>query len=139
MKSIFKRLLSFALCFVIVFAFAGCGKKEDNTTTKQTQTTTQVAMKNISVVVVDKNNEKKEFNIKTRDKYLRGALDQEKLIKGEKGDYGLMVTTVDGYTADSSKQEWWCFIQNGKSCEKGVDQTEIKDGDKIEIQLKVGY
>lgn len=139
MKLYIKKILAFFLCLTIIFLFAGCSKKEKTETTKQAKSTTQVASKEINVIVIGKDKDKKEIVIKTSQKYLRGALDEANLIQGENSEYGLMVTTVDGYEADNTNQEWWCFIQNGKSCEKGVDQTEIKNGDKIEIRLMVGY
>ena len=68
-----------------------------------------------------------------------GALEQEKLVEGEESQYGLFVKTVNGYTVDDSRQEWWCFTKGGETLFTGVDDTPIADGDKFEITLTVGY
>ncbi|MGB8454508.1 MAG: DUF4430 domain-containing protein [Anaerocolumna sp.] len=81
----------------------------------------------------------KSYDIKTEEKYLRGALEQINLISGTESDYGLFVTTVDGITADDAKQEWWCFTLNGGAVNTSVDATPIKDGDHFEITLTAGY
>lgn len=50
-----------------------------------------------------------------------------------------MVTTVNGVTADSSLEEWWCFTKGGETLNTGVDSTPIADGDHFEITLTTGY
>lgn len=95
--------------------------------------------KDIGVTVTFADQSTKDYDIQTDEEYLRGALEQEKLISGTEGDYGLFVTTVDGVTADDAKQEWWCFTKNGETVNTGVDQTPIADGDHFEITLTTGY
>lgn len=78
----------------------------------------------------------------TDEEYLRGALEQEDSgisISGSESEYGLFVTTVDGVTADDSKQQWWCFTKGGEVLNTGVDSTPIADGDTFEITLTEGY
>ena len=70
---------------------------------------------------------------------LRGALEEQKLIAGDESEFGLYVRTVNGYTADDSKQEWWMFTRNGESLMTGVDATPIADGEQYEIALTTGY
>lgn len=80
--------------------------------------------------------------IATDEEYLRGALEQEDSgisISGSESEYGLFVTTVDGVTADDSKQQWWCFTKGGEMLNTGVDSTPIADGDTYEITLTEGY
>ena len=81
----------------------------------------------------------KDVSINTSEAYLRGALEQEKLIAGDESEYGLFVKTVDGRTADDSKQEWWCFTKGGETLMTGVDDTPIADKEKFEITLTVGW
>ena len=47
--------------------------------------------------------------------------------------------TVDGETADESKQEWWGYDINGVQAEYGVDSQPIADGDVILFTLHVGW
>lgn len=95
--------------------------------------------KSIVVEVSVPDQESKEYEINTDEEFLRGALEQEKLIVGTESEYGLLVTTVDGITADDTKQEWWCFTKDGGQLNTGVDSTPIQDGDHFEITLTVGY
>ena len=81
----------------------------------------------------------KSYDISTDEEFLRNALEQENLIEGTESDYGLFVLTVDGYTVDDAKQEWWGFSKDGESLMTGVDDTPINDGDHFEITLMVGY
>lgn len=81
----------------------------------------------------------KSYDIQTDEQYLRKALEQITLIAGSESDYGLFVATVDGVTADESKQEWWCFTLDGETVNTSVDLTPIKDGDHFEITLTTGF
>lgn len=104
-----------------------------------TRPATSEGDKHIVVEVVNAEGESKEFEYDTDEEYLRGVLEPAGLIAGEESQYGLYVKTVDGYTVDDSKQEWWCFTQSGEQLNTGVDTTPIADGDHFEITLTVGY
>ncbi len=95
--------------------------------------------KKIVAEVITEDGKSKSYDIRTDEEYLRGALEQMGLISGTEGDHGLFVTTVDGRTADDTKQEWWCFTLNGGTLNTSVDITPIKDGDHFEITLTEGY
>ncbi len=93
----------------------------------------------IVVSVTHGDGSEKEFTISTDAENLRGALEQENLIAGDEGEYGLYVKTVDGETADDAKQEWWCFTKGGEMLMTGVDTTPIADGEHYEITLTTGW
>lgn len=95
--------------------------------------------KTIVVSVVDTAGKSEDFTLHTDEEYLRGALEEAKLIEGTESNYGLFVTTVNGTKADDTKQEWWCFTKGGEMLETGVDTTPIADGDQFEATLTVGY
>ena len=95
--------------------------------------------KSITVQVVLLEGEPSDFTIQTDEEYLRGALESIDLIEGSESEYGLFVTTVNGVTVDDSKQQWWCFTQDGEMLMTGVDTTPIADGDHFEITLTEGY
>ena len=95
--------------------------------------------KTITVEVVTLDGSDTETTITTDAEFLRGALEQENMIEGTESDYGLFVTTVNGVTADDSKEQWWCFTKGGESLATGVDSTPIADGDAFEITLTEGY
>ena len=79
------------------------------------------------------------FTIRTDAEFLRGAMEQEGLVFGTEMDFGLWVETVDGETADSTKEEWWGFDVNGELGQYGVDTQPIADGDVYDFVLNVGY
>lgn len=95
--------------------------------------------KAITVEVVYADASSKTFPIQTDAEFLRQALEQQDLVKGEDGEFGLFVKTVDGITADDSKQEWWCFTKGGEQVTTSVDATPIASGEHFEITLTTGY
>lgn len=97
------------------------------------------ADKTISVVVTHAGGKKADFSIATNEEFLRGALEQEKLVSGDESEYGLFIKTVDGETADDANQEWWCITRGGEMLNTGVDDTPIADGETYELTLTVGY
>ena len=92
-----------------------------------------------TLTVVDADGKETVHNLNTDEEMLGTALQDADLIEGEESEYGLFVTTVDGYTADDSVQEWWCFSKGGEDLSTGVDTTPIADGDTFEATLKTGW
>lgn len=99
----------------------------------------QQGEKTITVEVIVGDETTATHTIVTEEEYLRGALDQENMVSGEEGPYGLFLTTVDGVTADDTKQEWWCVTKGGAQVDTAVDATPIADGDRYELTLKTGW
>ena len=104
-----------------------------------TQAEPQVGTKTITVQIIVDGTDTVTKSIQTDAEYLRGALEEEDLIAGEDGPYGLFIKTVSGITVDDTKQQWWCFTKGGEELFTGVDDTLIHHGDKFEITLKTGY
>lgn len=100
---------------------------------------TKAGEKNITVEVVLADGSSKKYNYETNEKYLGDVLISEGLVKGDEGQYGLFIDTVDGVKADASKQEWWCLTKKGKQLTTGADSTPISDGDVFELTLTVGW
>ena len=122
-----------ALLLVVLIAamalFTGCKEAE-----------TQTGAKTITVEIIVEGAETVTKTIKTEAEFLRGALDEEEgLVIGEEGPYGLFIKTVNGITADDSTQQWWCITKGGEDVFTGAESTPIADGDKFEITLKTGY
>ena len=137
-KPLNKKLIAggVALIAVIAILLGVCLNNRQPTTS---------GSKTITVSVFDTVGSTEASNtatITTDEEYLRGALEQEDSgisISGSESEYGLFVTTVDGVTADDSKQQWWCFTKGGEMLNTGVDSTPIADGDTFEITLTEGY
>ncbi len=95
-------------------------------------------IKTIEISVVN-GDDIKVFEISTTGKTLLDAADEIKLVSGETGQYGLFVKTVNGYTVDEEKQEWWCITKSSEPVFEGIENIKIADGEKYEITLKTGY
>ena len=95
--------------------------------------------KEVNVVVVHGDETEKTFQYHTDAEYLVEVLKKNKLVSGEEGEYGLFIKTVDGETADESKQQWWCITKGGEQVNTSADQTPIADGEQFELTLKEGY
>lgn len=98
-----------------------------------------VGAKELSISIFHGDGSEKEFTLHTDQEYLRGALEEQKLISGTESDFGLYVLTVDGETVDESKQQWWMLTKDGEQVNTGVDLTPVQDGEAYEITLKTGW
>lgn len=101
--------------------------------------TGEAGAKEITVIVVHGDKSEKDFTYETDEAYLGGVLKTEGLIDGEESQYGLFIKTVDGETADDSKQQWWSLTKDGERVNTGVDEAPIEDGDQFELTLIEGY
>ncbi|GFI42997.1 hypothetical protein IMSAGC018_00661 [Lachnospiraceae bacterium] len=95
--------------------------------------------KEITVTVVHADESSKDFIYQTDEAYLGDVLKAEELVDGTEGEFGMFITSVDGETADDSKEQWWCITKGGESVNTSADQTPIEDGDKFELTLTEGY
>ena len=99
---------------------------------------TEEGSKTITFTVIN-GDSKQEFTIRTDEAYLRGALEQEDLVKGTEGEFGLFVSEVNAIAIDSAKEEWWCFTKEGEMLSTGIEAVAIADGEAYEATLKTGY
>lgn len=121
----------------VVVVFSGCS--ENNGPSSSGTGAGNGSSKSITFTVVHGDGSSKDFSIETEQEMLGAALTDEKLIEGDEGEFGLFVTAVDGETADSSKQEWWCLTKGGEAVTTGVDSTPVEDGATYEFTLTTGY
>lgn len=95
--------------------------------------------KTITVTVVHKDGAEKKFTYHTDEEYLGAVLLTEKLVVGEEGPYGLMISAVDGETADYNvDQGWWQIFIGEESATLGADSIPIKDGDTFKLVYTIG-
>lgn len=97
---------------------------------------TTTGAKEISIEVVDDKAASKTYTTRTDAEYLRQALEETKglTIEGTESTYGLMVTTVNGVTADyNTNGAYWSFYLNGEYCNYGIDQQPIENGQAYRI------
>lgn len=104
-----------------------------------TRETPVTGAKTLTVTIVFADGSSEAHTLHTDAEYLRGALEEAKLVSGDESAYGLYIKTAGGYTADDSKQEWWCIKKDGEMLQTGVDTTVIADGESYSVELITGY
>lgn len=97
----------------------------------------QEGAKTVTVEIVHGDQSTRTVVMHTDAAYLGDALDeQEGLVAGDEGAYGLFIKTVDGETATDADRTWWCITKDGAELSTGADQTPIEDGEHYELTLK---
>ena len=100
---------------------------------------TTIGEKKIDIIVIHADKTENNYTYQTDAEYLAEVLLETGLAEGDMGEYGLFITTVDGETADNSKQQWWCITKGGERVNNGADTLPIADGDQFELTLMEGY
>lgn len=104
-----------------------------------TRPATSEGAKTITVEVVHKDASTKTFTYHTDEEYLGPVLVAEGLVEGDDSEWGLMITTVDGETADwSADGAYWAFYVGDQYASLGVDSTPVNDGDAFSLVYTVG-
>ncbi len=87
--------------------------------------------KSITIEVVNSKQETTSYDVKTDAEFLRQAMDETKGLtySGDESEYGIMLSTVNGETADFEKDgAYWSITVNGEYGNNGVDTQPITDG-----------
>lgn len=93
--------------------------------------------KEIEINVVNDAGETQSYTVKTDAEFLKQAMEETEglTFSGTEGDYGLMVTEVNGVTADyDADQAYWAFYVNDEYCSAGIDEQPVADGDVFRIE-----
>lgn len=146
-----KKILGVSLLVVLIAVLAIVSyvftnkpeeqKKNESTNTKTEETSDDVTMdlKEVIIEVVDSKGESKKYQLDTDAETLREAMDEAEGLEysGTEGQYGIMVDTVNGETADFTKDgAYWSFYVNGEYCMSGIDTQPVNDGDKFQIKYE---
>lgn len=95
--------------------------------------------KTITVEVVHKDQSAKTFTYETDAGYLGQVLQDEGLVEGELGEYGLFIQVVDGERADYDVDGgYWALYQGEEYATQSADLTPINDGDEFSLVYTVG-
>ncbi len=127
-----KNMMLLSMLMIVLCLFAG-----KIYVSQQPETVT--GEKKITVFVVHGDETEEMFVYDTDVEYLGEVLLGDGLVSGEDGQFGLFITTVDGETADESKQQWWCITKAGEKLNTSADTTPINDGDQFELTLMEGW
>ena len=94
----------------------------------------------ITVTVVHKNGESKDFTYQTNESYLGPVILDTGLVEGDMGDFGLYIHTVDGETADwNVDQGWWALYEGDQQAMTGADGVVLTDGGVYKLVYTCGY
>ena len=96
--------------------------------------------KAITIEVIDNDQKSTTYEVHTDAEYLRQAMEEADGLEfsGTESEYGLMVETVNGVTADFNVDgAYWSFYVNGTYCNYGVDSQPVEDGDAFQIKYEV--
>lgn len=92
--------------------------------------------KKLTIEVVDDAGESETYTVQTDAEFLRQAIEETDglTLEGSESEYGLMVETVNGLTADyAADGAYWAFYVDGTYCEYGVDTQPVSDGQAYQI------
>ena len=92
--------------------------------------------KEITIEVVNKAAESTVQEVATDAEFLRQAMEEAEglTFEGTESEYGMMVNTVNGETADYSvDSSYWGFYVNDEYCNYGIDTQPVVDGDAFRI------
>jgi len=104
-----------------------------------TRPETQEGSKSITVTVVHGDGTEKEFSYRTDEEYLGAVLLEEGLVKGESGEYGLMISTVDGETASwEENRSYWGLYIGTEYATTGADGIVLTDGGEYTLEYTIG-
>ncbi len=90
--------------------------------------------KQVAVTVIHSDNREVSFLYNTDQTYLGTLLQEEGLIKGEQGAYGLYIKEVDGEVADfAANGAYWALYEGEEYATQGIDATVLEDGDQFSL------
>ena len=94
--------------------------------------------KSITITVIREGADDQVTKLNTDAEFLAEALDEAGIVKSEDIFDG-MFFTVSGYTTNTENEEWWGVYVNGVMANYGILEIPVKDGEKYELVLEVGY
>ena len=142
-----KKIIALLLALVMALSLVACGgtdKPNTNPPTNPSVESTPAASDSVgasfTVVVTDLDGTETTFEYTSEAATVGEALLAEGLIAGDQSDWGLMVTTVNGITADwATETAYWAFYINGEYAQTGVDATELTDGATYSFTKTISY
>ena len=124
LKKFLAVLALFLLAAVMAFVYVRFGAKPVS------------GSKAITISVVNSQNQETVYSLRTDAQFLLGAMAETEGLSfsGSEGPYGMMITEVNGETADYNiNGAYWGFSVNGEYCNYGISEQPVHDGDAFVI------
>lgn len=140
MKKVLNSTVSLILSAFLIFCLAACS--DNGTVGKDGLWANAVYSENAELgkgektltVEVEVEDKTVIFTVHTDKETVGEALQENGLIDGEEGEYGLYVKTVNGIVADYDvDQSYWAFLINGEYASTGVDGASITEGETYRL------
>ena len=129
-----KKIIAMVLMVSIILA--GCGISTPETEILHDGDTVGKGAVSFHLTIIDKEEAATHITVKTDDKLLGDALQNLNIISGEKSEYGLYITTVNGSSVDyDTDKSYWALYVNNKYSEKSI--SKIKVSQDAEYTLRV--
>lgn len=147
-----KKITAFFLAALMTLSLVSCGS--DNQPSTSASPTTEVSStpnevpstipdsegKSFTVLVTDLDGSETSFHYTSTAETVGASLLEEGLIAGEHGEWGLMVTSVNGITADwDTENAYWAFYIDGEYAQTGVDSTPLTEGSTYSFVKTISY
>lgn len=129
MQKKLTKILACSLMALTILGLGACGNDDQSA---------GGAEKTITVEVTHKDGTVNTQETTTKGENLINVLDELSMVDPSSGDDGYY-TTVDGETANTDAEEWWCLTIDGESAITGFDDTPIEDGKKYELTFTEGW
>lgn len=93
--------------------------------------------KNFKLIMNDTENSLQySYNLSSTEQYIADALLGCSIIVGTKDGTTFTIEKVDGVKANASKYQYWAIHLNGDRIDQGALNTELTNGDVIELRLE---
>ena len=126
-----KKLICMLLVLTTLLSFAACGKVDGDGSER--------TVRNFTVIVVHADGSEKTFTYASTETYVGPVLEEDGLIKGNAGPYGLEITEVDGETAVyQTDGAYWAVYVGEEYALTGIDTTPITEGGVYKLVYTLG-
>lgn len=120
-----KFLVCTLLLTLILACFASCEKAEDTDGNES---------KHIRLEIIENGNTTVK-EVDTEQDTLLGLLEELDMVEGSMGEYGYLVSAINGVQADMDNNLWWMIYKDGAWTDS-LDKQKIADGETYVFKLE---
>ncbi len=120
-----RYLFLFLLIATVLFLFVGCSGSDESDNT---------AVKRIRLEIIENGNETVK-EVETTKTTLLALLEELDLVEGSMGEYGYLVSAINGVEADMDNNVWWMIYKDGAWTDS-LNKQKIADGETYVFKLE---